>query len=106
MAVRYRQLQRTGHSYKIYCAKNGRTEKPIDKAERRSIEAWIGGRRGIAADQRHHQHGSYLPTLLEPRTRAERALTAVIQEAYVQGVSTRRVDALMQAPFAGGTNLS
>jgi putative transposase len=41
--------------------------------------------------------GSYFPALLEPRTRAERALTAVIQEAYVQGVSTRRVDALVQA---------
>lgn len=40
---------------------------------------------------------SYFPTLLEPRTRAERALVAVIQEAYVQGVSTRRVDALVQA---------
>ena len=40
---------------------------------------------------------TYFPTLLEPRTRAERALTAVIQEAYVQGVSTRRVDALVQA---------
>jgi putative transposase len=40
---------------------------------------------------------SYFPALLEPRTRAERALTAVIQEAYVQGVSTRRVDALVQA---------
>ncbi len=41
--------------------------------------------------------GSYFPALLEPRTRAERALVAVIQEAYVQGVSTRRVDALVQA---------
>ena len=40
---------------------------------------------------------SYFPTLLEPRTRAERALVAVIQEAYVQGVSTRRVDTLVQA---------
>lgn len=37
--------------------------------------------------------GSSFPTLLQPRTRAERALVAVIQEAYVQGVSTRRVDA-------------
>jgi len=36
--------------------------------------------------------GSYFPSLLEPRRRAERALLAVIQEAYVQGVSTRRVD--------------
>jgi transposase-like protein len=34
--------------------------------------------------------GSFFPSLLEPRRRAERALVAVVQEAYVQGVSTRR----------------
>jgi Transposase, Mutator family len=34
--------------------------------------------------------GSYFPSLLEPRRRAERALLAVVQEAYVLGVSTRR----------------
>ena len=41
--------------------------------------------------------GSYFPALLEPRRRAERALVAVVQEAYVHGVSTRRVDDLVQA---------
>ena len=41
--------------------------------------------------------GSFFPTLLDPRKRAERALVAVVQEAYVQGVSTRRVDDLVQA---------
>lgn len=41
--------------------------------------------------------GSYFPSLLEPRRRAERALVAVVQEAYLQGVSTRRVDDLVQA---------
>src|SRR3712207_1981013 len=41
--------------------------------------------------------GSFYPGLLEPRRRAERALTAVVQEAYVQGGSTRRVDDLVQA---------
>jgi putative transposase len=41
--------------------------------------------------------GSFFPGLLEPRTRAERALVAVVQEAYVQGVSTRRVDDLVKA---------
>ncbi len=41
--------------------------------------------------------GSYFPALLDPRRRAERALTAVVQEAYVHGVSTRRVDDLVQA---------
>lgn len=40
--------------------------------------------------------GSYFPVLLEPRRRTERALVAVVQEAYVQGVSTRRVDELVQ----------
>jgi len=43
------------------------------------------------------REGSYFPALLEPRRRAERALVAVVQEAYVQGVSTRRVDDLAQA---------
>jgi transposase-like protein len=41
--------------------------------------------------------GSYFPSLLEPRRRAERALLAVIQEAYVAGVSTRRVEDLVEA---------
>src|SRR6266568_4446813 len=41
--------------------------------------------------------GSFFPSLLEPRKRTERALVAVVQEAYVQGVSTRRVDDLVQA---------
>jgi putative transposase len=41
--------------------------------------------------------GSYFPSLLEPRRRAERALLAVVQEAYLGGVSTRRVDDLVRA---------
>ena len=40
---------------------------------------------------------SYFPSLLEPRRRSERALLAVIQQAYVEGVSTRRVDDLVKA---------
>ena len=44
------------------------------------------------------RHGTYFPSwLLEPRRRAERALTAVIVEAYVQGVSTRKVEDLVQS---------
>jgi len=42
--------------------------------------------------------GSYFPSFLEPRRTAEKALTAVIQEAYVHGVSTRAVDDLVKAP--------
>jgi transposase-like protein len=41
--------------------------------------------------------GSYLPSLLDPRRRTERALLAVVQEAYVGGMSTRRVDDLVRA---------
>jgi putative transposase len=41
--------------------------------------------------------GSYFPGFLEPRRIAEKALTAVIQEAYVQGISTRSVDELVKA---------
>jgi transposase-like protein len=41
--------------------------------------------------------GGYFPSLLEPRRRAERALAAVVQEAYVHGVSTRKVDELVKA---------
>jgi len=41
--------------------------------------------------------GSYFPSLLEPRRPTEKALLAVIQEAYLKGVSTRKVDALLKA---------
>jgi transposase-like protein len=40
---------------------------------------------------------SYFPSLLEPRRKAEKALAAVVQEAYVHGVSTRKVDELVKA---------
>jgi transposase-like protein len=50
--------------------------------------------------------GSYFPSLLEPRRRAERALVAVVQEAYVQGVSTRRVDELAQTLGLNGISKS
>ena len=41
--------------------------------------------------------GSYFPAFLQPRRLAEKALTAVVQEAYVQGISTRSVDDLVRA---------
>src|SRR5438270_13397465 len=48
--------------------------------------------------------GIYFPSFLEPRPMAEKALSAVIQEAYVHGVSTRSVDDLVKA--MGGTGVS
>jgi len=50
--------------------------------------------------------GSYFPAFLEPRRMAEKALTAVIQEAYVQGISTRSVDDLVKALGMSGISKS
>ena len=50
--------------------------------------------------------GSYFPGFLEPRRMAERALTAVIQEAYIQGISTRSVDDLVKALGMDGISKS
>ena len=50
--------------------------------------------------------GSYLPAFLEPRRAAEKALVAVIQEAYIQGVSTRSVDDLVKAMGMSGVSKS
>jgi len=50
--------------------------------------------------------GSYFPSFLEPRRTAEKALTAVIQEAYVHGISTRAVDELVKAMGGSGVSKS
>lgn len=66
--------------------RNGSRERPWDTRVGR-IELQIPKLR----------HGSYFPSLLEPRRRVEKALLNVIQQAYIDGVSTRRVDDLVQA---------
>lgn len=52
------------------------------------------------------RNGSFFPTWLEPRRRSERALVAVVAEAYVQGVSTRKVEALAQSLGIAGLSKS
>src|ERR1041384_7303156 len=52
------------------------------------------------------RRGSYFPGFLEPRRLAEKALTAVVQEAYVHGVSTRSVDDLVKAMGMSGISKS
>jgi putative transposase len=52
------------------------------------------------------RRGSYFPGFLEPRRMAEKALTAVVQEAYIQGVSTRSVDDLVKAMGMTGISRS
>ena len=52
------------------------------------------------------RQGSYFPSLLEPRRRAEHALLTVVQQAYIAGVSTRKVDELVQALGLDGIDKS
>jgi len=52
------------------------------------------------------RRGSYFPGFLEPRRMAEKALTAVIQEACIQGISTRSVDELVKAMGMNGISKS
>ena len=52
------------------------------------------------------RRGSYFPGFLEPRRMAEKALTAVIQEAYIQGISTRSVDDLVRSMGMDGISKS
>ncbi len=68
--------------------------------------AWDTRAGRIDLDIPRLRKGSYFPSFLEPRRTAERALTAVIQEAYVHGISTRSVDDLVRAMGASGASKS
>ncbi len=68
--------------------------------------AWDTRAGRIELDIPRLRKGSYFPSFLEPRRTAEKALTAVIQEAYVHGVSTRSVDDLVKAMGASGVSKS
>lgn len=79
-----REAQRNGYRERDWDTRAGRIELAIPKLRR----------------------GSYFPSFLEPRRTAEKALVAVIQEAYVHGVSTRAVDDLVKAMGGSGVSKS
>jgi putative transposase len=69
----------------------------------RSLDTRLGS---LQLRIRKLRQGSYFPPFLEPRKTSEKALVAVIQEAWVSGVSTRRVDDLVQAMGLAGISKS
>src|SRR3954470_23975489 len=71
--------------------------RPDDRATHRNgyrPRRWDTGAGEIELQIPKIRQGSYFPSFLEPRKRSEQALLAVVQQAYVCGVSTRRVDQL------------
>src|SRR6267142_1523190 len=79
----------------------------IGFAAERLMELEVGAATGAGYGEKNAlRKGSYFPGFLEPRRMAEKALTAVIQEAYVQGISTRSVDDLVKAMGMSGISKS
>ncbi|SMX43871.1 Transposase, Mutator family [Maliponia aquimaris] len=84
------------------------TRSPLREVQRNGYRErdWDTRAGRIALEIPKLRKGSYFPSFLEPRRTAEKALVAVIQEAYVQGISTRSVDDLVKAMGAGGMSKS
>jgi len=87
----------------------GRYERSLERSTQRNgyrPRAWDTRVGTLELQVPKLRQGSYFPSWLEPRRRAEQALVAVIAESYVQGVSTRKVEAVVQALGIAGISKS
>ena len=87
----------------------GAHQRSADRANHRNgyrARAWNTRAGTVDVQIPKLRKGSYFPEFLEPRRVAEKAMTAVIQEAYVQGLSTRSVDDLVKAMGMTGVSKS
>lgn len=85
----------------------GRYERTVDRQTYRNgsrERKWQTRLGELALHIPKLREGGYFPSFIEPRRRAEKALVSVVQEAYVSGVSTRKVDELVEV--MGGTGIS
>src|SRR5512132_2693478 len=92
-----RQLMEVEVSELIGAERGGRTE---DRATHRNgyrARRWDTRAGEIELQIPKLRQGSYFPSFLQPRKRSEQALVSVVQQAYVCGVSTRRVDQLVES---------
>ncbi len=83
-----------------------RTDERTNSRNGHRARRWDTRAGSIALDIPKLRKGSYLPSLLEPRRRAEQALVSVVCQAYVEGVSTRRVDDLVRSMGIDGMSKS
>jgi putative transposase len=87
----------------------GRHERSEDRTAYRNgarVRSWDTRVGTVDLAIRKVRPGTYFPSLLQPRRRAEQALLTVVQEAYVHGVSTRKVDDLVKALGLDGLSKS
>ena len=83
-----------------------RSESRVNSANGHGTRRWDTRAGTINLEIPKLRKGSYMPSLLEPRRRAEQALVSVVCQAYVEGVSTRRVDDLVRSMGIDGMSKS
>ncbi|CAM3438030.1 Mutator family transposase [Hydrogenibacillus schlegelii] len=91
---------------KIGAERYERTERRVTQRNGYRSRAWDTRLGTIDLKIPKLRQGSFFPSILEPRRRAEQALVSVIQEAYVKGVSTRKVDDRVRALGLDGISKS